>query len=267
MTGSALPSRAMVGAELLKLRHQRGAMLTSAALSVGVIILYLAVVAVRGEGSVNSAQVLSSGSVLLSLYFGSFTAILVGATAGTMDSAAGTFRDLVATGRSRTALFLARVPATILVAVAFNLCGYAATVAAAYLFPARTGRPSPLDVIGYGGWVVACTTALVLLTLGLASLTQSRAVTLTAVIGWQTAASTLLYTVAFLGPLRQALLTVALTHLRPGPAIGSREHPGSSSSIAGLVLPMSTAVAVVVIVAWALIPCLAGLWRTRTQDT
>src|SRR6185503_14600185 len=37
--------------------------------------------------------------------------VLVGATAGGADIEAGVFRDLAATGRSRTALFAARVPA------------------------------------------------------------------------------------------------------------------------------------------------------------
>jgi hypothetical protein len=39
------------------------------------------------------------------------TAILIGTTAGAADVGSGVFRDLVATGRSRTALFAARIPA------------------------------------------------------------------------------------------------------------------------------------------------------------
>ena len=85
-------------------------------------------------------------------------------------------------------------------------------------------------------------------------------------IGWQTAASTLLFSVAFLGPLRQGLLAVALARLRPGLAIGAADQPGSSNAIAGLVLPMSAGVAVAVVLAWVVLWCVAGLWRTRTQD-
>ena len=41
---------------------------------------------------------------------GSVAGAIVGATAGAADIEAGVFRDLVATGRSRLALFFARVP-------------------------------------------------------------------------------------------------------------------------------------------------------------
>ena len=41
---------------------------------------------------------------------GSVAGVIVGATAGAADIEAGVFRDLVATGRSRLALFFARVP-------------------------------------------------------------------------------------------------------------------------------------------------------------
>ena len=66
-------------------------------------------------------------------------AVALGATAGTTDLTDGMFRHLVVTGRSRTALYLARLPAGLailvpLVAVAFTLLclvtSYAGTAAA-----------------------------------------------------------------------------------------------------------------------------------------
>ena len=58
--------------------------------------------------------------------FGFIIAATLGATAGTTDLADGMFRHLVITGRSRVALYLARIPAGLaivlpLVAVAFAL--------------------------------------------------------------------------------------------------------------------------------------------------
>jgi hypothetical protein len=41
---------------------------------------------------------------------GSIAAILIGSTAGAGDVASGFFRTLVVTGRSRAALFAARIP-------------------------------------------------------------------------------------------------------------------------------------------------------------
>ena len=105
----------MITADILKLRRHRPTMAAAAALSFGVTALYLAVILARHNGQLPGARTLGDGTALMGLYFGSFAAILIGAEAGTLDVAAGVFRDLAATGRSRTALFLTRVPAAIAV--------------------------------------------------------------------------------------------------------------------------------------------------------
>jgi hypothetical protein len=257
-------ARRMIGAEVLKLRRHRPTVLAAGTLSIGITLLYFLVIVSRGGGGIGPEKALSSGSALLATYFGSFTAILVGATAGTLDLGSGVFRDLVATGRSRIALFAVRVPAAVGVAVAFNLGGFAVTVAAAIALPGES--PAGGLIARSGGWVVLATVVLTVLSVGIASLTGSRSLTLTAVIGWQTLASTLLFAAEFLGPLRQGLLMVALSRLRPGPAVGSRDLPGSSNALPGLVLPMSATVAVLVLVAWMLVPVLLGARRVQTQD-
>lgn len=104
------------------------------------------------------------------------------------------------------------------------------------------------------------------LAVGVSSLTGSRSITLTALFGWQAIATTLLFGAEFLGWLRQGLLSVALSHLRPGLAVGTRELSGSSNALPGLVLPMSTTVALLVLLAWMLIPVALGAWRIQTQD-
>jgi ABC-type transport system involved in multi-copper enzyme maturation permease subunit len=257
-------TRRMIVAEILKLRRQRTTMLTADVLSIAITLLYVVAIGSRGNGSISSEKVISSGSALLAMYFGSFMAVYIGATAGTLDLDSGVFRDLVATGRSRRALFLVRVPAAIAVALAFNLAGFAVTVLAAIGFPGE--RAHPWLILRYGGWVVLATVVVTALAVGLASLTGSRSLTITAVIGWQTAASTILYGAEALGSARQGLLSVALSHLRPGPAVGTHQHPGSSNALPGLVLPMSTTVAILVLAAWALIPVIAGARRAETQD-
>ena len=263
---STVTIRQMICAEILKLRRHRSTMLTAGVLSIGISALYFVVIISRGDGSIAADKALSSGSALLAMYFGSFSAILIGAAAGTLDLTSGVFRDLVATGRSRIALFAVRVPAAIMVALAFNFGGFAVTVAAA-LFCRKGGTGAEFGLIAeYAGWVALATTVVTALAVGVASLTGSRSVTLTTVIGWQTAATTLLFSAGFLGSLRQGLLTVALSHLRPGQAVGTREHPGSSNALPGLVLPMSTTVAVLVLLAWALIPIVIGARRIQAQE-
>jgi len=256
----------MIGAEVRKLVRHRPTMITASVLSLGITALYLAVIWFRADGAIGSAQALSSGSTLIGAYFGSFTAMFVGTMAGTIDLNNGVFRDLVATGRSRTVLFLVRIPAALMLALAFNLVGFALTVITALMLKGDEATPSISTILEFGGWVILATTVVTILSVGIASLTGSTALTLTALIGWQTVASTLLYGAVFLGPARNALLAVALGNLRPGLAIGTRDLPGSTNTLAMLTLPGPAIVAVLVIVAWAVVPTIVGAWRVRTQD-
>jgi len=252
----------MIAAEILKLRRHRSTMLTSGVLSIGITVLYFLVIESRSNGEISAQKALSSGSALLAMYFGSFSAVLIGTTAGTIDLIGGVYRDLVATGRSRVALFAVRVPAAVTVALAFNLAGFAVPVAAAF----TGGGVRPGLLAQYAGWVVLATTVVTAVSVAVASVTGSRSVALTAVIGGQTIGTTLLFGAEFLGSLRQGLLSVALSHLRPGPVVGSRDHPGSSNALPGFVLPMSTAVAVLVLAAWVVIPLVIAAWKVRNQD-
>jgi hypothetical protein len=90
--------------------------------------------------------------------------------------------------------------------------------------------------------------------------------TLTAVIGWQTFASTLLFAAQFLGSARDGVLLVALSRLRPGPDTGTREHAGSPNALPGFELPMAAGTAVLVILVWFVAPTIAGARRTRRLD-
>lgn len=259
-------ARQMIAAEILKLRRHRATMLTAALLSVGIAILYFAFIEARHHGNLAGPQALSDGGTLMGIYFGAFAAILIGAEAGTIDHASGVFRDLVATGRSRTALFLVRVPATIAIAVSLTLGGFAVTVAAAWAFHGSAAAPTPGLAIEFAVWVAAATVVQTTLAVGIASLTGSRSVTLVVVIGWNTVATGILYLASFLGPLRDLVLLIALGGLFPGQQTGTRAHPGSSIALNNFKLPMPAVASVLVVLLWTVVPVLAGAWRTRNQD-
>jgi hypothetical protein len=256
----------MIAADILKLRRHRPTMAAAAALSFGVTALYLAVILARHNGQLPGARTLGDGTSLMGLYFGSFAAILIGTEAGTLDVTAGVFRDLAATGRSRTALFLTRVPAAIAVALAFTLGGFLLTVAAAFAFHGSTPAPGPGAIAESGLWVVLATAVVTALAVGVGSLTGSRAVTLTAIIGWQTVASGMLYLATFLGAARDLVLVFAVSRFQPGAAIGTRANPGSTNALNNLKLPMPAVAAALVILAWLIAAAAAGAWRTRTRD-
>lgn len=259
-------AREMIAADILKLRRHRPTMATAALLSAGITVLYFFTIIVRHNGQLPGPQTLADGTSLLGLFFGSFAAVLIGAEAGTIDQANGVFRDLAATGRSRTALFLTRIPAAIAVAVAFTLGGFGISVAAAVAFHGSAPAPGAGLVAESAGWVILATAVVTTLAVGAGSLTGSRPVTITAIIGWQTIASLLLYTAQFLGPARDLVLNIALGSLLPGEAIGSHAHPSSSNALPNFKLAMPAAVAALVLLAWVVVPAVAGAWRTRTRD-
>jgi len=256
----------MIAADMLKLRRHRPTMSTAVLLSAGIAIVYFAFIEARHHGNLAGPQALSDGATLMGIYFGAFATILIGAEAGTTDLASGVFRDLVATGRSRTALFLVRIPAAITIALSLSLSGFAVSVAAAYAFHGSAPAPTPGLALEFAAWVALATVAQATLAVGIASLTGSRPVTLIAVIGWNTVATGLLYLASFLGPVRDLVLLIALGDLFPGQQVGTHAHPGSSIALNNFKLPMPAVTAVLVILGWAVLPAIAGAWRTRTRD-
>ena len=140
------------------------------------------------------------------------------------------------------------------------------SVAAAIAFRGPAPAPAVGLIVQAGGWLLLSTAVATTLAVGVASLTASRTLTLIAVIGWQTIATTLVFAATFLGSLRDGALLVALSRLRPGPSTGARDHPGSMNALPGYELPMAAGTAVLVILAWFVVPTILGAWRTRACD-
>ena len=106
----------LVSAEFLKLRKRRGLVISTLALTVlPMIIGYTVLLSIHAanpakHGPAGGLENLSGSMDMLST-LSVVAAILVGATLGAGDLGSGVFRELVVTGRSRLALFAARVPA------------------------------------------------------------------------------------------------------------------------------------------------------------
>lgn len=258
---SATIARQMIGAEVLKLRKNRGVMAFSALLSVGVIAIIFGYNAI--EHASNSQQHAPAGGLFgfnhatrfLGLFFGVLVASIIGTEAGTADSSNGVFRDLVATGRSRLALFAVRFPAAVIVTVAFTGTAFVLGTVLSFIFAGGTPTPDATLIIKSAAWILLCNAAIVAFALGIGSIGGSRAVTLTGVIGWVFVATQLLTHVSSLGHVRDVLLTPAVGHLSPVPV-------GDAVSGVG----MATGVAVLVTCCWLIIPLIGGLWRTDVID-
>jgi hypothetical protein len=78
--------------------------------------------------------------------FGFIAAVALGAAAGTTDLSDGMFRHLVITGRSRLALYLARIPAGLAIIVPLVALAFAMNC----LVTTYEGTPQPMTVALYG---------------------------------------------------------------------------------------------------------------------
>jgi len=250
-------ARQMFAAEVLKLRRQRALMAFAGLLSVGVVVLFMGYLQIRHA---SNAQYPPAGGVhgfqhmlrAVGQYFGALAAILIGTEAGTADLASGVFRDLVATGRSRWALFAVRVPGAIAVTLAFSALAFGAGLLATFLFAGGEATPSLGTILQGAGWVALANSLLATLAVGVGSVSGSRGVTLTGLIGWELVATPIILTISSLGSVRDLPLAAALGQVAPFKA-----ETG---------VTMSVAVAVAVLAGWAVLPTLFGAWRTRRRD-
>ena len=149
---SWIPSWGLIATKHLELRKRRALMVVTALLIVGLPVLVLGIRLVFHLANAKSYGPAGSPSAFQFLCqpmseFGFIMAATLGAAAGTTDLSDGMFRHLVITGRSRVALYLARIPAGLaivlpLVAVAFTLL---------CLVTSYAGTPQPASVSANNG--------------------------------------------------------------------------------------------------------------------
>ncbi len=145
--GSWLPTWPLIATKHLELRKRRGLMLVVFLLTIGLPFIVLGfrllfhAVDPRSYGPAGSPGIFG-GLTNPMAEFGFIIAATLGATAGTTDLSEGVFRHLVVTGRSRLALYLARIPAGL--SILLPLVGVA--FAALCLVTAYEGTTQPTSV-------------------------------------------------------------------------------------------------------------------------
>lgn len=147
--GSPIPTPALIGTRFMELRKRRGLMITLVLVTVGIpsvflgirLILHAAAPKTYGPaGGYDSYTALTAGVLYT---FGFIAAAALGCTAGSVDLAEGMFRHLVITGRSRVALYLARIPAGLAIIGSLVALGFGIVCAVCVL-----AAPSSLNVNG-----------------------------------------------------------------------------------------------------------------------
>ena len=139
----------MVAARFHELRKRRGLMLLLAGVTVGLPTVYLALRLILHAAAPHTYGTAGGYDVYVGLVagvlyvFGFIVAATLGATAGSVDLTEGMLRHHVITGRSRLALYLARIPAGLGIIVPLVAIGFT-VVCAVCVFAA----PSTLNYNG-----------------------------------------------------------------------------------------------------------------------
>jgi ABC-type transport system involved in multi-copper enzyme maturation permease subunit len=252
-------ARQMVSAEFLKLRKKRSLLAWALLLAAGSVTLFFTWNAIAHAS--NPAKPPAGGTIgfghalqAIGIFIGPLAAVLIGAEAGAGDSGSGVFRDLVVTGRSRLALFAARIPGALMLCLSVTAVGYAVIVAGSLLLADGAPTPSAATILNGFAWALLVDGTICVVAVGLASLTNSRPVTITSLIGFELVASPLLLQTSSLGAIRKILLDSSVLHLAP---VTSQGAP---------VIPESLFVALLVMGLWLLVAAGLGAWRTVSMD-
>jgi len=223
----SFPGPRLVRAEMLKLRKRRGLVVTTAVLTVGATsILYTILAAVHASdaskhGPAGGIANLGYGMLLISL-LGGVAAILAGVLAGSGDLGAGVFRELVVTGRSRRALFNARIPGGLAFVLPFVAVAYAITAVVSVVAAGSLAAPSVGLLVSSGVWMLLTIAFWYAVALGVASLLGSSTTSLGILLAFKLA----------LTPVGCRAILRLLSHPAPARRPGAEDSPTHSTSFA-----------------------------------
>jgi hypothetical protein len=141
--GSWIPTVSMITTRFMELRKRRGVMSALIGVTIGIPTVFLLIrlllhaIAPHTYAPAGGYNVFSHLVAGVLYVFGFIVAATLGCTAGAVDLSEGVFRHLVITGRSRLALYPARIPAGLAIVVPIVATGYA-IVCAFCVFAAPT---------------------------------------------------------------------------------------------------------------------------------
>lgn len=247
----------LIRTDVLKLRRRRGLMAIVLVIALVPLSVYFAVNAARhgaDPGHVapaGGAGPFGKSSDFLGGTLGFVIAAMLGVTAGAGDAELGVLRDLVATGRSRVALFASRsvaaVPLTVTVLAAAVVLDTACSVALA----GSAHAPSLSDVVRRDISVLGFGALVTVFSAGVSTFVRSRGPMMVSLITFGVLISQLLLPATILGNVRAVL-----------PLAGFEQMAGTTT--AGL--HVSVAVAIATLVGWAAAALAAGSWWARRVE-
>ena len=246
----------LIRVDLLKLWRRRGLMAIALLIAVGAVGVFFAVNAVR-HGT-NPLHIGPAGGIKnfenATDFLGTLAVVvaaMIGVTAGAGDAELGVSRDLVATGRSRVALFASRAVAAVVITVALLAAALVVVTVCSVALAGSAHVPSVSEVVQRDAAVLAFGASAALVCAGIATFARSRGPVMASVIAFGVLISQLLVHISFLGSLR-AVLPLAAFQRMAGDAI-TRLH-------------FSLPVAIAVLAAWAAAAVAAGGWWAQRVE-
>jgi hypothetical protein len=246
----------LIRMDLLKLRRRRGLMAMALLLGVGSVTVIFIVNAIR-HGA-NPLTVAPAGGLKnfqnATQFLGTIgvvVAAMIGVTAGAGDAELGVLRDALATGRSRLTLFGSRAVAAVVVTVAILAAGLVVVTALSIALAGSAHAPSLSEIVQRDAAVLAFGASAALVSTGVATFSRSRGPVMASLIAFGVLISQLLLQVSFLGSVRELLPLAAFRRM-------------AGDTISGL--HFSLAVAIAVVVAWAIAAVAAGGWWARRVE-
>jgi ABC-type transport system involved in multi-copper enzyme maturation permease subunit len=245
----------LIRAEVLKLRRRRGMLAIAVGITVGIVALAFGVSAVQhasNPGKYGPAGGAASfkDAIDIMLLLTIVAGAIVGSTAGAQDIESGVFRDLAATGRSRIALFGARVAGAWAVVLPIAAVTAAAAGGASVALAGSLAAPTTDALVAGTAALLATAAMSSAVAVGLAALLGSRGPVIAIVLAFNLAIAQMLMGISFLGDVREAIPTVALGRIA--------NSPGD--------IHMTLGAAIAVVVAWIAAAFAAGAWRTKTRE-
>jgi hypothetical protein len=272
---SWLPPVPLIGAKLLELRKRRTLMIVIVAFTVGLPVIFYGVRLLYHLGDparyapAGAPDAFATAGTLMG-EFGFIAAAALGVTAGTADLTEGMFRHLVITGRSRLALYLARIPAGLAILLSLAAAGFAvACLVTAFLGSPHTASAVTVSAGGMvrsGLWLELDLLIGFVVGLGLGSLMGQRTVPVVLLVVLEIIITPVLadHPLPFFLNGERLLVGVAMDQLKPA-ALAGGSTVGPNGGLLHLP-PMPTWAMITVIACWIIGWSAIGAWRMATRD-
>jgi hypothetical protein len=247
----------LISAEVLKLRRRRGMLAIAAVLTLGLVLLVYAVLAVQhGSDPIHHGPAGGAKSYVDGLGILATMALVVGAivggTAGTQDIESGVFRDLAATGRSRLALFGARVTGAWAIVLPLLFVTMAVMGGLSVALAGSAAAPHAGALVAGTLSILAAGAVSTAMAVGLSALVGSRGPVIGTMLAFLLALQPLILAVTFVGQLRAIMPTVAISRI------------GDVALPHGITLGLVGAIAG--LVAWGAASLGLGAWKTAARE-